>query len=92
MSKEGSFAPRTGFFHDFSRGELLAKRFEASSEDIVDNSAEDTERMKFNLRDLDPHLGPYPYESWKKWISLTNRISDATISRHGHEKFYSSDI
>ena len=27
------------------------------------------------------NLGAYPYESWKKWVSLTSKISSETISR-----------
>ena len=41
----------------------------------------DRQRMKADLRSLDGSLGSYPYSSWKKWVSLSNRISDATLSR-----------
>lgn len=34
------------------------------------------------LRDLDSNLGPYPYDSLKKWISLTNHISEALVLRY----------
>lgn len=34
-----------------------------------------------NLKELDRFLGPFPYDSWKKWVSLTNKISKTTISR-----------
>ena len=81
MSKEGSTGPRTGFFHDFNRGELLAKRWNRSAEEFEVVPPEDVERMKADLRGLDPYLGAYPYDSWKKWVSLTNRISPATLSR-----------
>ena len=81
VSKEGSTGPRTGFFHDFNRGELLAKRWNRSAEEFEVLPAEDLERMKADLRGLDPYLGAYPYDSWKKWVSLTNRISPATLSR-----------
>ena len=81
MSKEGQTAPRTGFFHDFSKGELLAKRYVPKDEDVEDISETDKERMRADLRNLDRNLAAYPYDSWKKWVSLTNRISPATLSR-----------
>ena len=39
------------------------------------------ERYSQNLRNLDRFLGAYPYGHWKKWISLTNKISQDTLSR-----------
>ena len=85
VSKEGSTGPRTGFFHDFSRASLLAKRYNAQTEDIEEVSEEDHQRLRADLRGLDPHLGAYPYDTWKKWISLTNRISANTITRYLHK-------
>ncbi|XP_040578894.1 protein AAR2 homolog [Lepeophtheirus salmonis] len=81
VSKEGQVAPRTGFFHKFSKGEVLVKRWNDTSEQL--DTVHDTQPFKLekNLKNLDPHFGPYPYDHWKKWISLTNRISDATLSR-----------
>jgi len=80
--KERTTAPRTGFFHNFGRGELVARRWSPQEEDIVDTvSPEDVLRMKADLLNLDQYLGSYPYVSWRKWISLSNRISDATLQR-----------
>ncbi len=81
VSKEGATAPRTGFFHDFGRGEVLARRYVAVDEDVVAVSAEDADRMRRDLRNLDSGLGPYPYDAWKRWVSLTDKISDATLAR-----------
>ena len=81
MSREGSTGPRTGFFHEFSRSSFLAKRYNVQTEDIEDVGEEESQRLQADLKGLDPHLGAYPYDSWKKWISLTNRISASTISR-----------
>ncbi|XP_023323214.1 protein AAR2 homolog [Eurytemora carolleeae] len=80
--KDRTTAPRTGFFYNFGRGELVARRWSRQEEDIVDTvTEEDRERMKADLLNLDRNLGSYPYSSWKKWISLSNRISDATLQR-----------
>ncbi|XP_059096369.1 uncharacterized protein LOC131890931 isoform X2 [Tigriopus californicus] len=81
VSKEGHVSPRTGFFHDFRKAEVLAKRFNPLTETIEDITGDELERMKLDLRNLDPHLGAYPYDLWKKWISLTNKISSATLAR-----------
>ena len=79
--KDGQMAPRTGFFYNFLRSQVVAKRYDAFKEDFDDVPDEDVTRIRANLRDLDGGLGPYPYDSWKKWISLTNKISSQTISR-----------
>jgi len=80
--KDRAVAPRTGFFVNFSRGELVARKWDPSVEDVVDTvSAEDMDRMKADIKNLDKYLGVYPYNSWKKWVSLTNRISPATLVR-----------
>ena len=34
------------------------------------------------LRDLDSSLGPYPYESIKKWVSLSSHVSSGLLERH----------
>lgn len=33
------------------------------------------------IQDLDRYLGPYPHETFKKWVSLTNHISEALLER-----------
>ena len=42
---------------------------------------EEIQRLEFNLKNFDRNLGAYPYDSWKKWVSLTNKISTVTIKR-----------
>lgn len=75
-------APRTGFFHNFGRGEVLIRRWDNKLEDIVDDiNEEDKDRMKNDIKNIDKHLGVYPYSTWKKWISLSSHISDATLNR-----------
>ena len=38
ISSEGSIAPRTGFFHNFRRREILAKTWCTKEEDFIDSS------------------------------------------------------
>ena len=82
----GGTSPRTGFFHDFSVSEVIAKKYDRLNEEFVDFSPEDVNRIREDLKNLDSGLGPYPFESWKKWVSLTNRISANTISRWGMQR------
>ena len=79
--RDSQMSPRTGFFHNFDRCEVLAKRFNPSTEAFDPVSAEDAARIKAGLRDLDAGLGPYPYSSWKKWVGLTSRITPQTLGR-----------
>ena len=82
VSKEGSVGPRTGFFHNFAQKEILARKFDPQNENFQDCfNNEDIERFRANIKDLDKHLGAYPYDLWKKWISLSNKISNDTLAR-----------
>ena len=79
---ERSTAPRTGFFHNFGRGEMIVRRWDPKIEDVVDDlSDEDKVRMKEDMKNIDKHLGVDPYHSWKKWISMSSHISEATLLR-----------
>lgn len=83
VSKDGQTAPRTGFFHSFKKKEFVVKRWDAYAEDISDEpvSEEEASGLRANVRDLDEFLGPYPYATWKKWMSLTNNITEAVLER-----------
>ena len=35
-----------------------------------------------DLHELDHCLGPYPYNVYKKWLSLTNNITESLIQRY----------
>lgn len=36
---------------------------------------EEKERIQANIRSLDQNLGPYNFETWKKWLSLSNKLT-----------------
>jgi len=81
-SKEGNHAPRRGFFHNFIPGEVLVRKFDPKTEELHDDiTVEEIKRYKSNLRNIDSNLGAYPYQSWKKWISLSNRITPTSLQR-----------
>lgn len=83
VSSEGQTGPRTGFFHDFKSREVFAKRYRPEHEDFSRDpiSGEELDHLRANLKNLDRNLGAYPYGDWKKWVSLTNKISAQTVSR-----------
>ena len=80
--KDGSLAPRRGFFHNFTPGQILIRKFDASTEELLENDdEEEIERMRCNLKNIDGNLGAYPYQSWKKWVSLSNRLTSNSVTR-----------
>lgn len=80
---QGDQAPRTSFFHCFSPREVVIKRWDRSLEDIKEEiiSDEEMEEKRSSLKELDPFLGAYPYEHFKKWVSLTNQITHDLVLR-----------
>ncbi|XP_042882047.1 protein AAR2 homolog [Penaeus japonicus] len=83
VNREGDTAPRTGFFHFFKQREVLVRHYDPATEDLKaeETDEEEVARIRSNLRDLDRHLGAYPIESWKKWVSLSQHVSAAELGR-----------
>ncbi|XP_038062741.1 protein AAR2 homolog [Patiria miniata] len=79
--RERSTAPRMGFFHCFKRQEVMVLSWSKRDEDAVEHFLEDGEEAEYRgrLREFDPFLGSYPYESLKKWVSLTSHITEALV-------------
>lgn len=75
--------PRTGFFLSLQRRDLRVLRWDASSEavELAPAGTEEAAAFRENLRELDPFLGPYHYETLKKWVSLTSFISEAAMKK-----------
>jgi len=44
-------------------------------------SEEEQERIEMNKQELDRYLGVYPYDTYKKWVSLTNHITPTILNR-----------
>ncbi|XP_059143984.1 protein AAR2 homolog isoform X2 [Physella acuta] len=77
----GQTSPRCGFYYHFSPKEIVVRKWDAKSEDIiaVTMSEDELQRYEINKQELDKFLGPYPYDKYKQWISLTNHISQDII-------------
>lgn len=76
VSKQGTVAPRVGFFHYFTSGEVSVWDYKADNE-MLSEGTELTESMK----DIDTSLAPYPFQHYEKWCSLTNHITADCVQR-----------
>ncbi|CAH2012783.1 unnamed protein product [Acanthoscelides obtectus] len=81
VSNTGDTAPRTGFFHNFRKAEVLVKKWDQVNECVSAEtvSDEDIVRLTGNLRALDNFLGPYPYDIKDRWKSLTSDLTDDLV-------------
>lgn len=68
--------PKTGLFLSLKPREVLVAHWNKREEDLeFSQDPEEAERIRANLRELDGFLGPYPYDTLRKWVSLTDRLS-----------------
>lgn len=79
--KHGHLGMRTGFFHDFKLGEALVTCWNRQHErvDNKDLSAEQMGDFQRRRRELDPFLGAYPFDLYKRWLSLSNHLSPELV-------------
>uniref|UniRef100_A0A671WGR4 Protein AAR2 homolog n=1 Tax=Sparus aurata TaxID=8175 RepID=A0A671WGR4_SPAAU len=79
----GEIGPKTGLFLTLKPREILLANWDPKTEDLdfsASQNEEEVSRIRASLRDLDPFLGPYPYEVMRKWVSLTDRLSQEVAS------------
>ncbi|KAL9952143.1 hypothetical protein ACROYT_G039353 [Oculina patagonica] len=83
VNRGGQSAPRTGMFLYSKRQDVFVMRWDASCEEVVEVDADEEEKDKYRkgLKDMDSFLGPYPYEHFKKWVSLTNHLTEDLLER-----------
>lgn len=75
----GEIGPKTGLFLNLKPREILLANWDPKIEDLdfsASQNEEEVSRIRASLQDLDPFLGPYPYEVMRKWVSLTDRLSE----------------
>ncbi|KAM6404602.1 protein AAR2 homolog [Rhynochetos jubatus] len=75
--------PRTGSFLSLQRREVRVLRWDAASEavSLEPPASGEVGAFRENLPQMDQFLGPYPYETLKKWVSLTSFISEAVMKK-----------
>ncbi|XP_051156786.1 protein AAR2 homolog [Leptopilina boulardi] len=83
VDKFGEISPRIGFIRWFKKAEFIVKRWDTKEETLSSEPVpeETIQSLKDNLLDLDRYLGPYPYDTWKQWQELTNRIDSDIVDR-----------
>ncbi|XP_063236961.1 protein AAR2 homolog [Bacillus rossius redtenbacheri] len=82
-NKHGDVAPRVGFVHTFKKSELVVRRWDPDAEDFSQNEVPDEEkkRLRSDLLNLDKFLMPYPFDTWKRWKQLSDKITEAVAER-----------
>ncbi|KAL3279179.1 hypothetical protein HHI36_016692 [Cryptolaemus montrouzieri] len=82
-SSTGDISPRSGFFHNFQRGEIVLRKWDMDKEDMSDKLGTDEEISNFrhNLKAMDNFLGPYPYDIYEKWINLIENVTGNLVSQ-----------
>uniref|UniRef100_A0A3P9LLJ1 Protein AAR2 homolog n=1 Tax=Oryzias latipes TaxID=8090 RepID=A0A3P9LLJ1_ORYLA len=79
INSGGEVGPKTGLFLTLKPREILLANWDPTAEDLdfsASKNEEELTRIRETLQELDPYLGPYPYEVMRKWVSLTDRISE----------------
>lgn len=76
---------RMGFFIEIDRNEIIAREFDASTEEILPHSTFSTEtidnlRRSIQLGELNDNLGPYPMNQHAIWTNLTNLITASVLA------------
>lgn len=75
----GEVGPKLGLFLSLKPREILLANWDPKNEDLdfsASKNEEEVNRIRATLQDLDPYLGPYPYEVMRKWVSLTDRVGE----------------
>lgn len=82
VGKEGCTGPVIGFFRVFKPKEILVKEWDVNTEvfSLKKFSEIDLERIKGDLHLYEPCLAPFPYDSLKTWISLTNHVTCISLA------------
>lgn len=81
VDSTGDIAPRSGFFYNFRKGEVLVKKWDSKLEDLSKEivSEEEIAGLKDNIFALDKFLGPYPYDILNKWQDLTSHLDSKLL-------------
>ena len=79
---------RTGFFRLFKKSEVVARQWDASTEEIVpvntlSEESQQALQQAIQLGELNEHLGPYPLSQYSTWRNLSNYVSLSCLERAG---------
>lgn len=73
----GDTSPRMGFYHDFKKGEFVVRKWDIDKETVSKELLPDRDvcGLKQNILLLDNFLGPYPYDIYDRWATMSAHIS-----------------
>nr|AAI53729.1 LOC100127613 protein [Xenopus tropicalis] len=77
----GDMSPRSSMFLHLQQRELRLFRWDPQEEEMVVAPQEEAEKLREELQSLDSFLGPYPYQSMRRWVSLSNHIKKESMFR-----------
>ncbi|KAJ2512130.1 hypothetical protein GGI11_004850 [Coemansia sp. RSA 2049] len=83
---EGRMGMQCGFFHDFAQGEVVVRRWDPQTEQLVVVTTPPAVSREEWLRSLDPRLGAYPVDGavgsggYERWKRLTSHVTPALLS------------
>jgi len=80
----GEGSPRKGIFVKLGLNEVIVRKWSIELEDFIEENQldpDEVERYKLGVKnyDFDRYLGLYPFESFKKWKSMSSHISESLI-------------
>lgn len=76
--------PKTGRFLALKPKDILLAKWDAKEEDLDFSPSKNEDevcKIRANLQELDPYLGPYPYDVMRKWVSLTDRLNEEVATK-----------
>ncbi|XP_051947671.1 protein AAR2 homolog [Xyrauchen texanus] len=77
----GEIGPKTGLFLTLKPREVIVAHWNMREEDLdFSQNPDEVEQMRANIQELDAYLGPYPYDTLRKWVSLTDRLNQEVAS------------
>eukprot|EP00012_Vannella_robusta_P005951 CAMPEP_0206194258 /NCGR_PEP_ID=MMETSP0166-20121206/7084_1 /ASSEMBLY_ACC=CAM_ASM_000260 /TAXON_ID=95228 /ORGANISM="Vannella robusta, Strain DIVA3 518/3/11/1/6" /LENGTH=389 /DNA_ID=CAMNT_0053611185 /DNA_START=20 /DNA_END=1185 /DNA_ORIENTATION=- len=85
VGENNSFLPLMGCFAFIKPSQIFVLRWDASIEDLVPLTEEESERYQQGVRrmEFDPFLAAFPFgDTFTAWKELTKHISDNTLDRN----------
>ena len=79
----GGVSPKTGFFHNFVKQEIVAYKWDPNNEMLVQKNlgVEEVNNVKLNLQNMDRSLAAYPYDMYRKWVSMSSSITPNLVCK-----------
>eukprot|EP00033_Pygsuia_biforma_P004863 GCRY01005332.1.p1 GENE.GCRY01005332.1~~GCRY01005332.1.p1 ORF type:complete len:282 (+),score=24.94 GCRY01005332.1:74-847(+) len=92
LDQVGNMSPKSGFFQDFSQGQVVVRKWDSSVEDFLPEShlnQEDYQRFQEGVRrfDFDRELAPYALDYFEEWQHLSSFITRPLFQKIENQGF-----